>query len=76
MRLCHVCVQAKMRRSRTPSTRRVEIQHLYQSYASGHSTMAVCDLLRFLHREQMELAANEETVEGLIDRYEIEETGK
>lgn len=65
-----------MRRSRTPSTRRAEIQHLYQSYASGHSAMAVCDLLRFLHREQMELAANEETAEGLIDRYEIDETGK
>lgn len=69
------CMQGTMRRSRGPSTRRAEIQRLYQSYASGQPTMVATDLLRFLHREQMELMANEGTVEGLIDKYEIEETG-
>lgn len=64
-----------MKRSRGPSTRRAEIQRLYESYASGQPAMVAADLLRFLHREQMELAANEGTAEGLIDTYEIEETG-
>lgn len=64
-----------MRRSRGPSTRRAEIQRLYQSYASGQTAMVAADLLRFLHREQMELKANEGTAGDLIDRYEIEETG-
>lgn len=68
-------VQGTMRRSRGPSTRRAEIQRLYQNYASGQATMAAVDLLSFLHKEQMELTANEGTAEGLIDRYEIEETG-
>lgn len=65
-----------MKKSKAPSTRRAEIQHLYQCYASGQTILPVCDLLRFLHKEQMELTANEETAESLIDRYEIEETGK
>lgn len=65
-----------MKKSKAPSSRRAEIQHLYHCYALGQTTMPACALLRFLHKEQMELTANEETTESLIDRYEIEETGK
>ena len=65
-----------MKKSKAPSSRRAEIQHLYQLYASGQMTLPACALLRFLHKEQMELTANEETAENLIDRYEIEETGE
>uniref|UniRef100_A0A3P8RR27 Phosphoinositide phospholipase C n=1 Tax=Amphiprion percula TaxID=161767 RepID=A0A3P8RR27_AMPPE len=61
------------RKSKAPSSRRAEIQHLYQCYASGHTALPAAALLRFLHKEQMELTANEETAESLIDRYEIEE---
>lgn len=70
------CVQGKMRRSKAPSSRRAEIQQLHQCYALGQTTLPACALLRFLRKEQMELKANEETAESLIDRYEIEETGK
>ncbi|KAL7401634.1 hypothetical protein ABVT39_002367 [Epinephelus coioides] len=65
-----------MKKGKPPSSRRAEIQHLYQCYASGQTTLPACALLRFLHKEQMELAANEETAESLIDRYEIEETAR
>ncbi|XP_044048730.1 1-phosphatidylinositol 4,5-bisphosphate phosphodiesterase zeta-1-like isoform X2 [Siniperca chuatsi] len=65
-----------MKKSKAPSSRRAEIQHLYQCYASGQTTLPACALLRFLHKEQMELTANEETAESLIDRYEIEETAR
>jgi len=69
-------VQAKMKKSKPPSSRRAEIQLLYQNYAAGLPTLPACGLLKFLHKEQMELTANEETAESLIDRYEIEETGE
>ncbi|KAK2842454.1 hypothetical protein Q5P01_012654 [Channa striata] len=65
-----------MKKSKPPNSRRVEIQQLYQSYTSDQTTMPVCTLLRFLHKEQMELTANEEMAESLIDRYEIEETAR
>ncbi|XP_070686959.1 1-phosphatidylinositol 4,5-bisphosphate phosphodiesterase zeta-1-like [Pempheris klunzingeri] len=65
-----------MKKSKAPSSRRAEIQHLYQCYTSGQTTLPACALLRFLHKEQMELTANEETAENLIDRYEIEETAR
>ncbi|XP_038562734.1 1-phosphatidylinositol 4,5-bisphosphate phosphodiesterase zeta-1-like isoform X2 [Micropterus salmoides] len=65
-----------MKKSKAPSSRRAEIQQLYQCYTSGHTTLPACALLRFLHKEQMELTANEETAESLIDRYEIEETAR
>ncbi|XP_008277151.1 1-phosphatidylinositol 4,5-bisphosphate phosphodiesterase zeta-1 [Stegastes partitus] len=65
-----------MKRNKAPSSRRAEIQHLHQSYASGHTALPAAALLRFLHKEQMELTANEETAESLIDRYEIEEAAK
>ncbi|KAM9855093.1 1-phosphatidylinositol 4,5-bisphosphate phosphodiesterase zeta-1-like [Aulostomus maculatus] len=66
-----------MKKSKTPATtRRAEIQHVYQCYASGKTTLPACDLLKFLHKEQMELTANEDTAESLIDTYEIEETGE
>nr|XP_046249415.1 1-phosphatidylinositol 4,5-bisphosphate phosphodiesterase zeta-1-like isoform X2 [Scatophagus argus] len=65
-----------MKKSKAPSSRRVEIQHLYQCYASGQTILPACDLLRFLHKEQMELTANEETAESLIAKYEIEETAR
>ncbi|KAM7396921.1 hypothetical protein PAMP_019926 [Pampus punctatissimus] len=65
-----------MKKSKAPSSRRAEIQQLYQCYASGQVTLPARALLRFLHKEQMELTANEETAESLIDRYEIEETAR
>ncbi|KAI3371179.1 hypothetical protein L3Q82_023810, partial [Scortum barcoo] len=66
----------KMKKSKAPSTRRAEIQHLYQSYALSQMALPACAFLRFLLEGQMELVANEETVESLIDRYEIEETAR
>lgn len=68
-------VQDMLRRSKPPSTRRSEIQRLYERYLSG-TTLSVTNLLKFLHKEQMELTADEETAEGLIHRYEIEQSGK
>ncbi|CAJ1056398.1 -phosphatidylinositol 4%2C5-bisphosphate phosphodiesterase zeta-1-like isoform X1 [Xyrichtys novacula] len=65
-----------LKKNRSPSSRRAEIQHLHQVYACGQTTLPACGLLRFLHKEQMELTANEEVVESLIDRYEIEETAR
>ncbi|CAB1455080.1 unnamed protein product [Pleuronectes platessa] len=66
----------KMRRNKPPTSRRTEIQHLYECYASGQTTLPAHDLVRFLHEKQMELTANQETAESLIGRYEIEETGE
>ncbi|XP_063768485.1 1-phosphatidylinositol 4,5-bisphosphate phosphodiesterase zeta-1-like [Eleginops maclovinus] len=65
-----------MKRGKAPASRRAEIQHLYQTYASGQTILPACALLRFLHKEQNELTANEETAESLIDRYEIEEIAR
>ncbi|CAL8375742.1 unnamed protein product [Arctogadus glacialis] len=65
-----------MKRTARPATRRAEIQRLYQCYTADQLTLAASSLLRFLHREQMELTANQETVERLIDRYEIDETAR
>ncbi|XP_034540927.1 1-phosphatidylinositol 4,5-bisphosphate phosphodiesterase zeta-1-like isoform X1 [Notolabrus celidotus] len=65
-----------MKKNKGPSSRRAQIQHLYQCYACGQTTLPACALLRFLHKEQMELTANEEVAESLIDRYEIEETAR
>lgn len=68
-------VQDMLRRSKPPSTRRSEIQQLYQRYLSG-TTLSATNLLQFLHKEQMELTADEDTAKGLIHRYEIEQSGK
>ncbi|XP_034047726.1 1-phosphatidylinositol 4,5-bisphosphate phosphodiesterase zeta-1-like [Thalassophryne amazonica] len=57
-------------------SRRVKIQHLYQSYCSGQTTMPACNLLRFLHIEQMEVTATDRTVKALIDKFEIDETAR
>ncbi|XP_029290257.1 LOW QUALITY PROTEIN: 1-phosphatidylinositol 4,5-bisphosphate phosphodiesterase zeta-1-like [Cottoperca gobio] len=65
-----------MKRGKAPPSRRADIQNLYQCAASGQGILPACALLRFLHKEQMELTANEEMAESLIDRYEIEETAK
>ncbi|XP_077424304.1 1-phosphatidylinositol 4,5-bisphosphate phosphodiesterase zeta-1-like isoform X2 [Vanacampus margaritifer] len=67
------CLQIKMRKSKPPSTKRGEIQNLFHNYASGQTTLPACSLLRFLHKEQLELSADEGTAESLIERYEIEE---
>ncbi|XP_029613342.1 1-phosphatidylinositol 4,5-bisphosphate phosphodiesterase zeta-1-like [Salmo trutta] len=66
----------RMKKNKASTSRRSEIQNIYQCYSSGRNTLAACALLRFLHMEQMEAAANQETAEGLIDRYEIEETAR
>ncbi|XP_061772665.1 1-phosphatidylinositol 4,5-bisphosphate phosphodiesterase zeta-1-like isoform X1 [Nerophis ophidion] len=63
-----------MRKSRAPSTRRGEIQNLFQSYASGQAVLPAGSLLRFLHKEQLEVTADEGTADTLIEKYEIEET--
>uniref|UniRef100_A0A3P9HCK0 Phosphoinositide phospholipase C n=1 Tax=Oryzias latipes TaxID=8090 RepID=A0A3P9HCK0_ORYLA len=65
-----------MKRSKAPTTRRAEIQQLYQSYSAGMTSLPASALLKFLHKEQMELTADEDTAESLIDRYEIEETAR
>ncbi|KAM6960654.1 1-phosphatidylinositol 4,5-bisphosphate phosphodiesterase zeta-1-like [Aplochiton taeniatus] len=65
-----------MKRSKAPVSRREEIHHIYQCYSLGLKTLPLSALLRFLHREQMEDSANQETGEGLIDRYEIDETAR
>lgn len=64
-----------LRISRPPASRRVEIQELYRRYMSG-MTMSVTTILQFLHIEQMELTANEETAVELIEKYEIVQSGK
>uniref|UniRef100_A0A087Y7R1 Phosphoinositide phospholipase C n=1 Tax=Poecilia formosa TaxID=48698 RepID=A0A087Y7R1_POEFO len=53
--------------------RRVEILSLFQRYTEGIPTLPASALLTFLCKEQMELAANKDTAEDLIDRYEIDE---
>ncbi|XP_057693133.1 1-phosphatidylinositol 4,5-bisphosphate phosphodiesterase zeta-1-like isoform X4 [Corythoichthys intestinalis] len=62
-----------MRKSKAPSTRRGEIQNLFNNYASGQTTLPASSLLGFLHKEQMELDADEAAAESLIEKYEIEE---
>ncbi|XP_028304659.1 1-phosphatidylinositol 4,5-bisphosphate phosphodiesterase zeta-1-like isoform X2 [Gouania willdenowi] len=65
-----------MWRNRSPSSRRAEIQQIYQSYALEPNPLPASALLRFLHMEQQELSADEEKVKVLIDRYEIDKTAK
>uniref|UniRef100_A0A3B5ML35 Phosphoinositide phospholipase C n=1 Tax=Xiphophorus couchianus TaxID=32473 RepID=A0A3B5ML35_9TELE len=67
-------MQVMLKKSKVPQSRRVEILSLFQRYAEGLSTLPASALLTFLCKEQMELAANKDTAEDLIDRYEIEET--
>ncbi|XP_037538914.1 1-phosphatidylinositol 4,5-bisphosphate phosphodiesterase zeta-1-like [Nematolebias whitei] len=62
-----------MKKSNAPTSRRAEIQRLYQSYTAGCTTLSAPALLMFLHKEQKEHTADEETAQSLIDRYEIEE---
>lgn len=64
-----------MKKSEVPCSRRAEIHRLYLCYASG-LTLPARHLLEFLHQEQMERTATEETAKGLIDRYEIDEKGE
>uniref|UniRef100_A0A3P8XM60 Phosphoinositide phospholipase C n=1 Tax=Esox lucius TaxID=8010 RepID=A0A3P8XM60_ESOLU len=65
-----------MKKTKVSPSRRVYIQNIYRCYTSEGSTMPASALLRFLHIEQMEKAASQETAEGLIDRYEIDQTGE
>ncbi|KAM3869903.1 LOW QUALITY PROTEIN: 1-phosphatidylinositol 4,5-bisphosphate phosphodiesterase zeta-1-like [Diretmus argenteus] len=64
-----------MKKNKPPCSKRAQIQHIYQCLTLGQTTLPACALLGFLHAEQMELTANQETAESLID-YEIEETAK
>ncbi|XP_077567745.1 1-phosphatidylinositol 4,5-bisphosphate phosphodiesterase zeta-1-like isoform X1 [Stigmatopora nigra] len=66
-------LQIKMRKSKAQSTRRGEIQNLFNNYASGQTTLPASSLLGFLHKEQMELEADVAAAESLIEKYEIEE---
>ncbi|XP_038140558.1 1-phosphatidylinositol 4,5-bisphosphate phosphodiesterase zeta-1-like [Cyprinodon tularosa] len=61
-----------LRKSKVPRSRRDEIEHLFQDHADGKTTLSASGLLRFLHQEQKEFLADEDTAEALIDRYEIE----
>lgn len=65
-----------MKKNKVPQSRRVEILGLFQSHAEGLTTLPASALLAFLRKDQMELAANLDTAESLIDRYEIEEAGE
>uniref|UniRef100_A0A3Q0SVB9 Phosphoinositide phospholipase C n=1 Tax=Amphilophus citrinellus TaxID=61819 RepID=A0A3Q0SVB9_AMPCI len=65
-----------MKRSKHPSSRRAEIQQLYLDYAAGQETLSASALLMFIHKEQKELTANEDTAESLIDRFEIDKTAR
>ncbi|XP_054887022.1 1-phosphatidylinositol 4,5-bisphosphate phosphodiesterase zeta-1-like isoform X2 [Poeciliopsis prolifica] len=62
-----------LKKSRVPQSRRVEILSLFQRYTEGLPTLPASALLTFLCKEQMELTANKDTAEDLIDRYEIDE---
>ncbi|XP_046871227.1 1-phosphatidylinositol 4,5-bisphosphate phosphodiesterase zeta-1-like [Hypomesus transpacificus] len=65
-----------MKKNKLPPSKREEIQHIYQCYTSGQRTLPAAGLLSFLHREQMETTANQQTAESLIDRYEIEDMAR
>ncbi|XP_013872247.1 1-phosphatidylinositol 4,5-bisphosphate phosphodiesterase zeta-1 [Austrofundulus limnaeus] len=65
-----------MKKSKPSTSRRAEIQLLFQSYTGGFTTLPAAGLLTFLHTEQMEQASDEETAHSLIDRYEIEEAAR
>lgn len=65
-----------MKTTTDPFSRRAEILHLYQRLASGEETMPVQSFLRFLEKQNTDLTVTEEMAERLIDRYEIEATGK
>ncbi|KAM9807850.1 1-phosphatidylinositol 4,5-bisphosphate phosphodiesterase zeta-1-like [Neosynchiropus ocellatus] len=60
-------------RSQPPYSRRVEIQNIYQTYASGQPTLPASNFLRFLQSDQLELSAELDTAIRLIDKYEIDE---
>ncbi|XP_014861485.1 PREDICTED: 1-phosphatidylinositol 4,5-bisphosphate phosphodiesterase zeta-1-like isoform X2 [Poecilia mexicana] len=62
-----------LKRTKVLQSRRVEILSLFQRYTEGIPTLPASALLTFLCKEQMELAANKDTAEDLIDRYEIDE---
>ncbi|XP_017160596.1 1-phosphatidylinositol 4,5-bisphosphate phosphodiesterase zeta-1 isoform X2 [Poecilia reticulata] len=62
-----------LKRTKVLQSRRVEILSLFQRYTEGIPTLSASALLTFLCKEQMELAANKDTAEDLIDRYEIDE---
>lgn len=66
----------EMKKSKAPTSRRAEIQQLYQSYTAGATMLSAPSLLMFLHKEQVEHTATEEMAERLIDTYEIEEAGE
>ncbi|XP_029008713.1 1-phosphatidylinositol 4,5-bisphosphate phosphodiesterase zeta-1-like isoform X3 [Betta splendens] len=65
-----------MMKSWSPASRREDLQKLFQGYASGRPALPARALLRFLHQEQMELEATEETAERLIGTYEVEEAAR
>ncbi|KAM4733379.1 1-phosphatidylinositol 4,5-bisphosphate phosphodiesterase zeta-1-like [Anableps anableps] len=62
-----------LKKSKVSQSRRTEILGLFQSQAEGLTFLPASALLKFLHNDQMELTANKDTAESLIDRYEIEE---
>ncbi|KAJ8002601.1 hypothetical protein DPEC_G00160590 [Dallia pectoralis] len=65
-----------MKKTKVSTSRRVDIQNIFGCYTSGGSSMSASALLRFLYMEQMEKAANQTTAEGLIEKYEIDETAR
>lgn len=64
------------KKKKLPTSRRGDIQHIFQCYACDHDNMLSSSaLLTFLHREQVEVSANQESADALIDRYEVNESG-
>ncbi|KAK7880111.1 hypothetical protein WMY93_033221 [Mugilogobius chulae] len=63
-----------MWKSKPPSTRRADIQDLFDCYASSSASLSSSALLQFLREEQMEVSVTVEQVEELIDLYEINES--
>ncbi|XP_062403202.1 1-phosphatidylinositol 4,5-bisphosphate phosphodiesterase zeta-1-like [Sardina pilchardus] len=65
------------KKKKPPTSRRSDIQHIFQCYACDHDNrLTASALLTFLHKEQVEVSANQETAEALIDRYEVDESAR
>ncbi|XP_036374383.1 1-phosphatidylinositol 4,5-bisphosphate phosphodiesterase zeta-1-like [Megalops cyprinoides] len=62
--------------SSSSSSRRTEIQHIFDHYSSGEDGLRATGLLQFLQREQAEPAATDSMADSLIDKYEIDETAR
>ncbi|CAL9696840.1 unnamed protein product [Knipowitschia caucasica] len=65
-----------MWRSRPSSTRGEDIQRLFDTYASGSTSLSASGLLRFLHEKQREPSVTMEQAEAIIHLYERENNNR